>query len=113
MSRLRVIVTEPINVKGVEGVELHPGSKEEDLLDRVGDADGLITRGSIKVTREMMERSNRLRVVGVHGIGCDNVDLKAAEELGRVVCNTPDALTVTVAEGVYNVLTGVDQTTLW
>ncbi|MFH2112559.1 MAG: hydroxyacid dehydrogenase [Candidatus Bathyarchaeota archaeon] len=106
MSKFRVIVTEPINVKGVEYlrdkgvevVELPPGSKEEDLLDRVGDTDGLITRGSIKVTREMMERSARLRVVGVHGIGCDHVDLKAAEELGRVVCNTPDALTVTVAE---------------
>jgi len=106
MSRFRVIVTEPINVKGVEYlrekgvevVELSPGSKEENLLEQVGDADGLITRGSIKVTREMMERSPRLRVVGVHGIGCDHVDLKAAEELGRVVCNTPDALTVTVAE---------------
>ena len=102
MSRFRVIVTEPINVKGVEYlrekgvevVELSPGSKEENLLEWVGDADGLITRGSIKVTREMMERSPRLRVVGVHGIGCDHVDLKAAEELGRVVCNTPDALTV-------------------
>jgi len=106
MSRLRVIVTEPINVKGVEYlrdrgvevVELPPGSDEEDLLQRVGDADGLITRGSIKVTREMMEGSPRLRVVGVHGIGCDHVDLKAAGELGKVVCNTPDAVTVTVAE---------------
>ena len=38
------------------------------------------------------------KVVGVHGIGCDHVDLKAARELGKVVCNTPDALTVTVAE---------------
>lgn len=106
MSRFRVIVTEPINMKGVEYlkekgvevVELSPGSKEEDLLERVGEADGLITRGSIKITRAMMERSTKLRVVGVHGIGCDHVDLKAAEELGRVVCNTPDALTVTVAE---------------
>jgi len=106
MSRFRVIVTEPINVKGVEYlkekgvevVELPQGSKEEDLLERVGEADGLISRGSIKITREMMERSTKLKVVGVHGMGCDHVDLKAAEELGKVVCNTPDALTVTVAE---------------
>ena len=45
-----------------------------------------------------MESSPRLKVVGVHGIGCDHVDLPAAKELGKVVCNTPDALTVTVAE---------------
>ena len=31
-------------------------------------------------------------------MGCDHVDLEAARDLGKVVCNTPDALTVTVAE---------------
>jgi glyoxylate reductase len=46
----------------------------------------------------MMEKSNRLKVVGVHGIGCDHIDLVAASELGIPVCNTPDAITVTVAE---------------
>ena len=106
MTRFRVIVTEPINAVGVEYLrkkrvnvyELPPGSKEESLMGLIDEADGLITRGSIRITREMMERSPRLKVVGVHGQGCDHVDLKAAQELGKVVCNTPDALTVTVAE---------------
>ena len=62
------------------------------------EADGLITRGGVKVTREIMTASPRLRVVGVHGIGCDHVDLAAARDLGKVVLNTPDALTVTVSE---------------
>jgi len=102
----RVIVAEPINQVGVEYLrkkrvnvyELPPGSSDVDLMELIGEADGLISRGSIRVTREMMERSPRLKVVGVHGQGCDHVDLKAAAELGKVVCNTPDALTVTVAE---------------
>jgi D-3-phosphoglycerate dehydrogenase len=106
VPQFRVIVAEPINQAGVEYLrkkrvniyELPPGSSEADLIELVGEADGLISRGSIRVTREMMERSPRLKVVGVHGQGCDHVDLKAAEELGKVVCNTPDALTVTVAE---------------
>jgi len=106
MPKFRVIVAEPINVKGVEYlrgkgvevVELPPGSSEADLMEIVDGADGIISRGNIKITREIMERSPRLKVVGVHGQGCDHVDLEAAEELGRVVCNTPDALTVTVAE---------------
>jgi len=106
MTRFRVIVTEPINAVGVEYLrkkrvnvyELPPGSNEENLMELIGEADGLITRGSIRITREMMERSPRLKAVGVHGQGCDHVDLKAAKELGKVVCNTPDALTVTVAE---------------
>jgi D-3-phosphoglycerate dehydrogenase len=84
--------------KSVKVIELPPGSSEEDLAKLIPDADGLMTRGSIKITRELMESSPRLKVVGVHGIGCDHVDLKAAKELGIMVCNTPDALTVTVAE---------------
>ncbi len=106
MSDIAVIVTEVINPAGVEYlkdrgvnvIELPPGSTEEALAGLIPDADGLITRGSIKITREMMESSPRLKVVGVHGIGCDHVDLVAARELGKGVCNTPDAVTVTVAE---------------
>ena len=106
MPEITVIVTEPINKMGVEYlkernvnvIELPPGSTEETLAEYIGDADGLITRGSIKIPRELMESNPRLKVVGVHGIGCDHVDLEAAKELGKAVCNTPDALTVTVAE---------------
>jgi D-3-phosphoglycerate dehydrogenase len=106
MSDITVIVTEVINPAGVEYlkdrgvnvIQLPPGSTEETLAGLIPDADGLITRGSINITRKLMESSPRLKVVGVHGIGCDHVDLVAAKELGKGVCNTPDAVTVTVAE---------------
>ena len=106
MSDITVIVTEVINPAGVvylkdreiNVIELPPGSTEETLAGLIADADGLITRGSIAITRKLMDSSPRLKVVGVHGIGCDHVDLAAAKELGKVVCNTPDAVTVTVAE---------------
>ncbi len=106
MPDYTVIVTEPINhmglkylkEKNVKVVELPPGSTVETLARHINEADGIITRGSIKITRELMASSPRLRVVGVHGIGCDHVDINAAKELDKIVCNTPDALTVTVAE---------------
>ncbi len=106
MSDWTVVVTEPINEagisllksRGVEVISLPSGAKEGDLLPVVLSADALITRGNIKVTREIMTISPRLRAIGVHGIGCDHVDLIAAKELGKTVLNTPDALTVTVAE---------------
>jgi D-3-phosphoglycerate dehydrogenase len=106
LSAITIIITEPINRTGTEYlkerdvniIELPPGSSEETLASHISQADGLITRGSIKITRELMEASPRLKVVGVHGVGCDHVDLVAARELGKTVCNTPDALTVTVAE---------------
>jgi D-3-phosphoglycerate dehydrogenase len=45
-----------------------------------------------------MESSPNLRVIGVHGVGYDHVDIQAAEDLGKIVFHTPSALTETVAE---------------
>jgi D-3-phosphoglycerate dehydrogenase len=106
VAKFTVIVTEPINEAGVRLlgernvniIQMQPGSKEGDLLKIVSKADGLITRGSIMVTREMMAASPQLKAIGVHGMGYDHVDIVAARELGKVVFNTPDALTVSVAE---------------
>lgn len=106
MDKYTVVVTEPIHQagidlleeRGVEVISLPPGSDIDALAEVSPRADGFITRGSIKVTREIMASSPRLKAVGVHGIGCDHVDLEAARELGKVVLNTPTALTETVAE---------------
>jgi D-3-phosphoglycerate dehydrogenase len=106
VAKFTVIVTEPINEAGirllgernVNIIQMPPGSKEGDLLKIVSKADGLITRGSIMVTREMMAASPQLKAIGVHGMGYDHVDIVAAMELGKMVFNTPDALTVSVAE---------------
>lgn len=106
MEKFTVVVTEPIHPAGikllsdagVEVVQLPPGSDEAVLMEVAPGADAFITRGSIKVTRQIMEASPRLRAVGVHGVGCDHVDLPAAREIGKVVLNTPSALTETVAE---------------
>lgn len=106
MDGFTVVVTEPIHPAGiqlleevgVEVVQLPPGSDEAALMKEAPRADALITRGGIRVTREIMAASPGLRAVGVHGIGCDHVDLQAARELGKVVFNTPLALTETVAE---------------
>ena len=106
MDQFIVVVTEPIHQAGIdllegEGVEvvsLPPGSDESSLREVAPRADALVTRGGIKVTREMMAASPRLKAIGVHGIGCDHVDLEAAKDLGRIVFNTPAALTETVAE---------------
>lgn len=106
MTAHKVIVTEPIHQAGVEllernGVEvvqLPPGSDEETLHAEAPGAAALITRGGVKVTRGFMESAPLLKAVGVHGIGCDHVDLEAASELGKVVLNTPFALSESVAE---------------
>ncbi|MGC8850252.1 MAG: hydroxyacid dehydrogenase [Candidatus Bathyarchaeia archaeon] len=106
MEDFRVLVTEPIHPDGIKLMEerglrvvsLQPGSGEEDLLKGMVGADALVTRGGLRVSREAMKGSEKLRAIGVHGVGVDHIDLQAARELGIVVFNTPAALTETVAE---------------
>lgn len=98
-----VLLYEPIHADGVallgEKAEiLWAHSLDEDaLLEQVPPVDGIIVR-NWKVTRRVMEAAPRLRVVGRHGIGVDQIDTKAARELGIVVVNTPGAATESVAE---------------
>lgn len=74
------------------------GLKPEDLSEIVGEYDALLVRSATKVTRELLARATRLRVVGRAGMGVDNIDVDAATEKGVVVMNTPGANTVSTAE---------------
>jgi D-3-phosphoglycerate dehydrogenase len=104
--RFTVLVTEPIHPDGIRlmvegGLDvrmLQPGSGEGDLLREIAQADALVTRGGVRVTREAMMASRGLKAIGVHGVGVDHIDLRAAGELGILVFNTPTALTEAVAE---------------
>jgi D-3-phosphoglycerate dehydrogenase len=66
---------------------------------RLTSADGILTCWDV-VDRAMMRESSTLRVVARIGVGLDNIDLVAAENLGLVVTNVPDYCVHEVAEYV-------------
>lgn len=68
------------------------------LLQEVGEYDGMIVRGRTKVTKEVFEAAKKLKVVGRAGVGVDNIDLEAAKEHGVTVVNCPVATSEAVAE---------------
>jgi D-3-phosphoglycerate dehydrogenase len=59
---------------------------------------GLVIRSSTKVTAEVIEAADQLKVIGRAGIGLDNVDIPAASKRGIVVMNTPEGNVITTAE---------------
>jgi D-3-phosphoglycerate dehydrogenase len=71
---------------------------DESLLAQVADVSGIIIRASGRISRRLMEAAPKLKVIGRHGVGVENIDLQAARDLGIVVVNTPDANTQSVAE---------------
>lgn len=77
---------------------MSPGrSFDEKMLTDVRDVNAILVRTGV-VSREVMDATPELKVIAVHGIGMDRVDLEEAEARGIVVTNTPLANTVAVTE---------------
>ena len=66
----------------------YDASNSEEAIERSLDAD-VIVINKIKVTRELMEKSEKLKLVCIFATGYDNIDVSAAKELGIGVCNVP------------------------
>lgn len=60
----------------------------EDALRRCERADGILCR-RLEVTRPMLERFRRCRILVRYGVGTDNVDVDAATDLGIIVGHVP------------------------
>ena len=60
--------------------------------------------GSSRWTAERMDVAPELAVISRSGIGFDTVDIVAAAERGIVVCNTPDAPSISTAEHTMSLL---------
>lgn len=100
----KVLIADQINEKGInelkdvaEVVSNFTISKEE-LLNVIKDFDAIIVRSRTKVTREVIEASNKLKIIARAGVGVDNVDVQAATERGVMVINAPESTSITVAE---------------
>ena len=76
-------------------VEYKPGIDADELLRIIPDYDGLIVRSGTKVTADLLEAGEKLRVIGRAGIGVDNVDLNAAPARGVIVMNSPEGNAIT------------------
>lgn len=96
-DELSTAALEIFRQKGFEP-EVRVGMTEDQLVAAVPGCHALVVRSATKVTRRVIEASDRLRVVGRAGVGVDNVDCDAATERGIVVMNTPTGNTVTTAE---------------
>ena len=100
----KVLVKEPIADAAVEllrerfEVELGTEWKDGELEQRIGEFDGILIRSGTKLTGELIDRAERLRVIGRAGTGVDNVNVEAATRRGIVVANAPEANAIAAAE---------------
>lgn len=77
---------------------------ESPLEEIIGDYDAIVIRSATKLTAELLEHADKLKVIGRAGVGVDNVDVAAATRKGIVVANAPDSTVVSAAEHTIGLL---------
>ncbi len=85
------------NALGIE-VDVMTNLTPDELKGVIKEYDGLAIRSATKVTQELIEKADNLKVVARAGVGLDNVDIEAASKRGIVVMNTPGGSTITTGE---------------
>src|SRR5215213_3443731 len=106
----RILVKEPIAERAIEllrsqfEVELGYEMDSDELTERIGEFDALLIRSATKVTAELIDRADRLKVIGRAGTGVDNVDVAAATRRGIVVANAPESTVISAAEHALGLL---------
>ncbi len=107
MSRHQVLVTDLVMgnlepeervLDGVANVHAVAATTEDDLVDRVEDADALMVYHTMIISRRTIERLRRCKLIVRCGVGFDNIDGACARERGIPLANVPDYGTEEVAD---------------
>ena len=105
MKKYKVLMTYK-NTEGLEKllhhpeiqVDIKPKPTQEELANIVKDYDCLLIRSEVKVTKEVIDASEKLKLVCRAGTGVDNVDLQYATKKGVIVMNVPGGNTISACE---------------
>lgn len=106
MARAKILMSQPIHEEGLkfitsQGYEARvaPDFSEATLIKEVRDAAGLLVR-TAPIPASVINAGTALKAIARHGVGYDNIDVKAATGRKIPVCITPRANALSVAEHV-------------
>jgi D-3-phosphoglycerate dehydrogenase / 2-oxoglutarate reductase len=86
-----------------------PSLEPSVLHHEIADADALVIRTAGDINAALMDHAPKLRVIGRHGVGYDQVDVPAATARGIQVVYTPGANTESVCEHTIAFLIGMSK----
>jgi D-3-phosphoglycerate dehydrogenase len=113
MARFRVLISAPYLIPfmdrfrprleardcSVVVADVEERLEEQDLLDIIGDIDGVVC-GDDRFTARVMDEARQLKVLSKWGTGIDSIDQKAAAQRGIAIRNIPNAFSEPVGDTV-------------
>ena len=85
-------------------VSYEPEIKPDQILERIQDFEIVVVRSRTTITRQMIERASRCKIIARVGVGLDNIDQDAAREKGIRVINAAEGAMNAVAELVLGMM---------
>lgn len=110
---MKVLVCEPLAEEGIARlreqveVDVRLDLDHESLLRAIPDYDAVVVRSATRIDRQVLERAERLKVIGRAGIGIDNIDIEAATRSGILVVNAPQSNVLSAAEHTMALLLSI------
>jgi D-3-phosphoglycerate dehydrogenase len=101
----KVIVCDSIDEKGINSlknagltVDYNPDISAQELISKVGDYDVVVVRSRTKITKEVIQKANKTKIIARVGVGLDNIDTEEAGKHGIEVINAAEASITAVSE---------------
>ncbi|MDA0986467.1 MAG: phosphoglycerate dehydrogenase [Bacteroidetes bacterium] len=111
---MKVLITDPIEQSCIDIfkknnliVDHKPEISNQEIVKIISDYDALVVRSGTKITSEIINAANSLKVIGRAGTGVDNIDVQSATRKGIIVMNTPGGNTISTAEHTISMLLSV------
>ena len=103
---VKVLTNDGLEAASIEalkalGVEVVNDHIEQDVLgEKLKDFDAVVIRSATKLTADVFnaEKGGKLKLAVRAGVGVDNIDIPAGQEIGVTTKNTPSASSNSVAE---------------
>ena len=85
-------------------ISYEPTITPEQIKEKIENFDIVIVRSRTKITKEMIDRTNKCKIIARVGVGLDNIDVDAAKTKGIRVINAVEGAMNAVAELVLGLM---------
>jgi D-3-phosphoglycerate dehydrogenase len=85
-------------------ITYEPEITPEQIKEKIGTFDIVIVRSRTKLTKDMIEKADKCKIIGRVGVGLDNIDVDAAKAKGIRVINAVEGAMNAVAELVLGLM---------
>ena len=116
MNMKKILVIQPIHEEGINLLkdnsdfeyEVVDNIDTEFLKSKIKDCDGISIR-TAKLSGDVIEAANNLKIISRHGVGYDNIDLEVSKKKDITLAITATANAVAVAEHVMFMILNISK----